>query len=67
MRKLNKELWPYQVLVNNDIAKIEQWCKDHLGRRFRDWYSYDTTNGRLYAFTDTEILLIFKLRWKYIG
>lgn len=63
MRKLNKSIWPVQTIVIDYEGKIEQWCKDILGRRFRDWYSYDSDNGRVYAFRDEETLLVFKLRW----
>jgi hypothetical protein len=67
VRKLKKEIWPYQILVVEFTDKVDAWCTTNLGLRFRDWYSYDYEQGRLYGFKDSETLLLFKLRWKYKG
>ena len=70
MRKLNKEFWPYQLQVSreyigdiNNLKKIENWCNEFIGKRFVHWYSYMNDQGTLYAFTDEETLLTFKIRW----
>lgn len=72
MRKLKKEVWPYQILIPKSnlqdvmlVKKIEDWCKECIGRRFVHWYSYLQDDGLLYAFNDEETLLAFKLRWYY--
>jgi hypothetical protein len=66
VRKLNKKVWPYQTEIKSDNSKeIDQWCRDHVGIRFRDWYGYMHKDKRLYAFSDEEMLLVFKLRWGY--
>jgi hypothetical protein len=64
MRKLNKKVWPYQVQVKSENdGDIDQWCKDNIGIRFRQWYGYMYKDRRMYAFTDEGTLLVFKLRW----
>ena len=64
MRQLKKGIWPYRITVVSFERNIENWCEEMLGRRFCDWYSYDTPSGRLYAFKDEETLLMFMLMWK---
>lgn len=65
MRKLKRDVWPHQVLVKHSNAEAEQWCKQTIGYRFKDWYSYDLmdTEHRVFAFKDTETLVVFKLKW----
>lgn len=66
MRKLKKDTWPYQVTTRNLDTKIDKWCEECLGYRFRNWYSYFTNNEeRVFAFKDSEALLVFKLKWKH--
>lgn len=63
MRKLKKNIWPHVVSIKEPKdKKPDEWCKDHVGIRFKDWYSYSPTIGvREYAFKDTETMLVFKL------
>jgi hypothetical protein len=49
------------AVVSRD--KIEKWCLENCGHRFKDWYSYADNNNVTYAFKDTETLLTFKLIW----
>ena len=70
MRKLKTELWPYQITipVSNNGKLDDRWCDAYIGRRFRDWYSFNVDhNKRLFAFKDEETLLVFKLKWGYNG
>ena len=71
MRKLKKEIWPYSTNLesSDDIAFAESWCRDNIGLRFREWYSYTIVQNRnvhirKYSFKDSETLLVFKLKWK---
>lgn len=69
MRKLKKEIWPYSLRLNVRIDSgvdidILDWSRSHIGKRFRDWYSYSFgKDDRIYAFRDSETLLVFKLKW----
>lgn len=68
MRKLKKEIWPYQINLNlpdyNIVENIEKWCASDIGHRFGTWYSYNFYNSiRTYAFTDSETFLVFKIIW----
>jgi hypothetical protein len=68
VRKLKKNVWPYQVLMKPDAPTlIDIWCTENLGRRFNDWFSYNSEDKRIYAFKDEATLLVFKLRWSYNG
>jgi hypothetical protein len=74
VRKLNKDVWPYQITIPKEnlrevtlVKSIEDWCKEYIGRRFVHWYSYMNEQGVLYAFNDEATLLAFKLRWYYKG
>lgn len=65
MRKLNKNVWPFQcVLGEHHGCNADKWCSDFVGRRFLDWYGYNISNGlRVYAFKDEAHLLILKMKW----
>ena len=64
VRVLRKEIWPYQVVLRNESDEPLAWCKEYVGRRFRDWYSYNMSSKSIvYAFRDEHTLLIFKLKW----
>ena len=68
MRVLNKSVWPYTVTIfkYDDAAEVEpeEWCRQNIGTRFRDYYSYDVENRRrIYGFRDEQSLLVFKLTW----
>lgn len=68
MRKLKTETWPFQISIKSGNSNIDEWCEETLGRRFRDWYGYNTTHEeRIYAFKDEATLIVFKLRWSYNG
>ena len=68
MRKLKKEVWPFQTTIKSTNESIDKWCEETLGRRFRDWYGYYSPDeGRIYAFKDEATLIVFKLRWSYNG
>lgn len=68
MRKLKQEIWPYQTSVKSvNEESIDDWCIENIGRRFREWYGYTHTNGKVYAFKDEATLIVFKLRWSYNG
>lgn len=75
MRTLKKEVWPYQVMVKmpaietvKELAALDNWCKDSVGRRFVDWYSYGLGDRtRIYAFKDEATLLVFKIAWGHYG
>jgi hypothetical protein len=44
--------------------EIDDWCAENLGKRFEDWYGYNTEHdNRMYAFKTEAELLVFKLRW----
>lgn len=67
MRQLKKEIWPYTTRLYNldDKSDPDKWCKEAIGQRFRDWYSYtDGQNERCYGFKDEATLLVFKLKWR---
>ena len=70
MRVLKKEVWPFDIEIrvapgseySNDL---ENWCNGVFGKRFQNWYSYNTNIGlRKYAFKTEADLLVFKLRGK---
>lgn len=78
MRQLKKNIWPYQIVMKNeptqngifmqppaDQESMDKWCYRTLGKRFQDWYGYNTDNNskRVYAFKDEATLLVFKLTW----
>lgn len=69
MRKLKKDIWPYQanLKIRSDSGideEITKWCNENLGYRFSQWFSYwMEPERRLYAFKDSETLLVFKLKW----
>lgn len=67
MRKLKREIWPHVVAIREPTDnKPDEWCREHLGHRFKNWYSYSPTIGvREFAFKDTETMLVFKLKWGY--
>lgn len=68
MRALKKNVWPYQVIVKPDTpAVVDDWCIQNIGRRFNDWFGYNTSDKRIYAFKDETTPLVFKLRWSYNG
>lgn len=68
MRKLKKELWPFQIILKSGSEEIDKWCEEAIGRRFLDWYGYYyQDNTKIYAFKDEATLLVFKLRWNYNG
>jgi len=71
VRNLKKDIWPYQMKVRmpdvNTVKELlapDEWCKQTIGRRFIDWYSYNLTDKtRVFAFKDEATLLVFKLTW----
>ena len=65
MRKLKKEVWPYEIHVKTATKEMDEWCGLHLGRRFQDWYRYysDSLEKTIFAFKEEETLLVFKLKW----
>ena len=71
MRKLNKEIWPYQIIVDTltltqegQVFRLDDWCSNTLGPRFKEWYGYNIDDkARIYAFKDEATLLVFKLAW----
>ena len=65
MRILKKEIWPFRIALRDpDIEATDNWCRENIGYRFRDWYSYSLEgHNRLYAFKDESTLLVFKLKW----
>jgi hypothetical protein len=69
VRKLKKEVWPYQInlKIHNDDkidGEIFRWCNESIGHRFKHWFGYSFgENTKLYAFKDEETLLVFKLKW----
>lgn len=77
MRKLKRNIWPHIVSVPDvkitvgqffhgykGFGEIEDWCNKNVGIRFRDWYSYKIEDkSKIFAFKDTETLLVFKLKW----
>lgn len=66
MRKLKIGVWPFQITTCNLDKEIDKWCEEYLGYRFRNWYSYFINDReRVFAFKDSETLLIFKLKWKH--
>ena len=67
MRKLKQEVWPFQITIMSNNDSIDDWCRENIGRRFRDWYGYYATEGRIYAFKEAADLIVFKLRWSYNG
>jgi hypothetical protein len=69
MRQLKASIWPFTVKIYNDnTTTVDDWCKENLGHRFNEWYSYnDGNSGRKYAFKDERTLLVFKLRWNSKG
>lgn len=57
-----------------ELLGPEEWCKQSIGIRFRDWYSYNlssndsaTDKSRVFAFKDEATLLVFKLTWGQYG
>jgi hypothetical protein len=68
VRKLKKEVWPFQITIKTTNEGIDKWCEENLGKRFQEWYGYYTTHEeRIFAFKDEATLLVFKLRWSYNG
>jgi hypothetical protein len=73
VRKLKKNVWPYQSVLNLEIddqqdKEMVKWCNETIGLRFRDWYSYSfNRNRRIYAFKDEATLLVFKIKWGQHG
>lgn len=82
MRYLNKKVWPYQIelkdilepiqngpymVCDNRIGKIEDWCKQHIGKRHVDWYSFSFKYNMIYTFKDEGDMLIFKITWRQNG
>jgi hypothetical protein len=75
MRILRKDIWPYQVFIKipetqkvEELIALDTWCENTIGKRFKDWYSYNfRSNTRIYAFKDESTLLIFKLAWGHYG
>ncbi len=66
MRQLKKEFWPYSTRLYNvaDNVDPDKWCRETVGYRFKDWYSYSfDSKERMYAFKDEATLLVFKLKW----
>ncbi|HEY6435442.1 MAG TPA: hypothetical protein VIY47_02550 [Ignavibacteriaceae bacterium] len=64
MRKLKKEVWPFQIIIKTEEFSVDEWCTESFGRRFETWYSYNIEVGkRIFAFKEEECLLLFKLRW----
>ena len=68
MRNLNTKIWCHQTLRPrgtdlSDIKQIDDWCNSFIGKRFRDWYSYGRADGVVYAFTNEDSLLVFKIKW----
>lgn len=62
MRQLNKKFWAYQYSIKADnyrYAIIEEWCSQHIGNRYINWYAYDT----IFAFNDPESATMFNLKW----
>lgn len=67
MRKLNKNLWLYQMSIKPNGRLIDDWCESNIGKRFYDWYGYNSSfsDERVYAFKNAADQLIFKLKWSY--
>ncbi len=66
MRQLKTEVWPHQttLTIRENFDKVDKWCIENIGLRFRDWYSYGLDpQRRIYAFKQEDILLVFKLTW----
>lgn len=68
MRELKKDIWPYRLCLevgSDDLMsdQISAWIKDHMGFRFKDWYSYTFDRTTIYAFRDSEAMMVFKLKW----
>ena len=56
MRHLNKNIWPYTILLRNVTSnselgayiqldggkakKINDWCNQRIGKLYHDWYTY---------------------------
>jgi hypothetical protein len=75
VRTLKKEIWPYQITVTmathekvNELVIVDNWCAESIGRRFKDWYSYNSGElSRVYGFKDEATVLVFKLTWGNYG
>lgn len=70
MRLLKKEIWPYSITIPwvewEYVEKMDAWCDETVGKRFKQWYGYNTWDEkRIYAFKDEQTLLVFKLIWGY--
>ncbi len=71
MRKLKKEIWPYQTILDNKEwgpnYTPEKWCRDNIGHRFKEWYSYrDNERSKLcFGFKDEATLLVFLIKWRW--
>ena len=77
MRALNKDVWPYGTTVHGNFVKAEDWCNEHIGKRYVEWYSYAlpsdemymyskrerTSHKEVFSFKKEEDLLLFKIRW----
>jgi hypothetical protein len=60
MRHLNRTTWPLQI----DTAYkdgLEEWCNQNIGKKHYKWMSYRVYTTAVFAFTDSESLLMFKL------
>lgn len=71
MRKLKKSVWPHQVIIDNKHYGDESpddWCKIHVGIRFKDWYGYVEKIDpykKIFSFKDGPTALRFKIIWGY--
>lgn len=66
MRRLNKEIWPYQLIIDNCNLAIDKWCDECIGLYFHVWFGYELGNGKkLYAFKSEDDFFIFKLTWEF--
>jgi len=68
MRVLKKELWPYKIVLDDDVHKhdiviVESWLGKHMGAFRERWntvYLFDETH---FYFRDQRDATWFALRW----
>lgn len=68
MRKLKKDVWPYNVKVNKNefstsVTEMEIWLGEQLGTYKGRWIVVYQSNETYFYFREGKDATMFSLRW----
>ena len=63
------ELFPHRVIIHKNMihyGSIREWCKEHMGTEFRDWFWFaggPSDDHAMLRIKDSKKHTLFMLRW----